>query len=106
MQAIETKYLGPANTKGARIKASAWADSVTIPYAYDQKINGAHDLALIALATKLEWWGVWARGGKADGTGNVYVRISKPDSMRTPALIAVSPLDYVVVHPAKGEGER
>ena len=52
------------------------------------------------------WWGVWARGGKADGTGNVYVRISKPDSMRTPAPSAVCPLDYVVVHPAKGEGQR
>lgn len=106
MQAIETKYLGPTNTRGARIKASAQAGSVTIPFEYGTGIDGAHDLALIALVTKWEWWGVWARGGKADGTGNVYVRISKPDSMRTPAPIAVSPLDYVVVHPAKGEGER
>ncbi len=99
MQAIETKYLGPTNTKGARIKASAEAGNVTVPFEYGPGTDGAHDLALIALVTKLEWWGVWARGGKADSTGNVYVCISRPDSMRTPHPQVTSPLDYVVVHP-------
>ena len=76
-QAIETKYLGPTNTKGARIKASAEAGHVTVPFDYGPGTdNGAHDLAMIALVAKLGWCGVWARGGKADGTGNVYVCIS------------------------------
>ena len=105
MQAIETKYLGPTNTKGARIKASAEAGHVTVSFEYSTSTGGAHDLALIALVTKLGWWGVWARGGKADGTGNVYVFspfgscISRPDSIRTPSPICTNPLDYVVVRP-------
>ena len=97
MQAIETKYLGPTNTKGARIKASAQSGSVTIPFEYGPGTDGAHDLALIALVTKLGWWGVWARGGKADGTGNVYVCISRARDIRTPPPQITSPLDYVVV---------
>ena len=99
MQAIETKYLGPTNTKGARIKASAWADSVTIPFEYGPGTDGAHDLAVIALATKLGWWGVWARGGKADCTGNVYVCISRSRDIRTPPPLCTNPLDYIVVLP-------
>lgn len=106
MQAIETKYLGPTNTRGARVKAACEAGSVTMSWDYGLNTEGNHDAALEALVTKLGWFGVWTRGGKADGTGNVYVRISKPDSMRTPAPIAVSPLTYVVVHPAEGEGKR
>jgi hypothetical protein len=97
MQAIETKFLGPTNTKGARIKASARAGSVTVPYEY-QGVDEEHDQALRALVTKLEWWGVWARGGKADCTGNVYVCISRPD-IRTPPPICTNPLDYIVVRP-------
>ena len=35
MQAIQTKYIGPTNTKGARIKAFCAAGSITIPYNYE-----------------------------------------------------------------------
>lgn len=92
MQAIETKFLGPTNTKGARVKASAQAGSVTIPFDYESWVEQAHDQALRALVAKLGWWGVWARGSKADGTGSVYVRISRPRDIRTPP-----PLDNIVV---------
>lgn len=87
MQAIETKFLGPTNTKGARIKASAQAGSVTIPFDYESWVEHAHDLAAIALITKLARWGVWARGSQADGTGSVYVCISRSRDIRTCALI-------------------
>lgn len=102
MQAIETKFLGPTNTRGARVKAACEAGSVTMSWDYGLNTEGNHDAALEALVTKLGWFGVWARGWLPN-VGNVYVSISK---MRTPAPIAVSPLTYVVVHPAKGEGER
>lgn len=100
MQAIETKFLGPTNTKGARIKASAQSGSVIVPYEY-QGVDEEHDQALRALVTKLEWWGVWARGGKADNTGNVYVLISRPPpyDLRTPPPLCTNPLDYIVVLP-------
>lgn len=96
MQAIETKFLGPTNTKGARIKASAQAGSVTVPYEY-QGVDVEHDQALRALVTKLKWWGVWARGGNVAGTGNVYVCISRSHDIRTPPPLCTNPLDYIVV---------
>ena len=96
MQAIETKFLGPTNTKGARIKASVYAKSITVPYAYEA-VDRSHDEAARALITKLGWWGVWARGGKTDGTGNVYVCISRSRDIRTPPPVCTNPLDYIVV---------
>ena len=55
MQAIVTKYLGPTNTKGGRIKALADAGSITI--SYPQRLNPpeAHAEAARQLAEKLEW---------------------------------------------------
>lgn len=96
MQAIETKFLGPTNTKGARIKASSQAGSVIVPYEH-RGVESAHDAALRALVTKLGWWGVWARG--ANGMNNAYVCISRSRDIRTPPPLCTDPLDYVVVHP-------
>lgn len=106
MQAIETKYLGPTNTKGSRIKASAQAGSVTVGYEH-RSLEKEHDEALRALVTKLEWWGVWARGEKVDGTGNVYVCISARNriGVRIPHPLCIDPLDYVVVLPPESEKE-
>ena len=50
MKAIQTKYLGPTDTKGARIKA--WADgwgSKTISYPYEYGTDRAHYVAAKAL---------------------------------------------------------
>lgn len=102
MQAIETKYLCPTNFKGARIKASAQAGSVTVPYEH-RGVDEEHDQALKALVIKLEWWGVWARGAKVDGTGNVYVCISRRRDIRTPPPLCTNPLDYIVVMPPESE---
>ena len=75
MQAIETKFLGPTNFRGARIKATAQAGSVTISYPYDER-SGDHTLAAIALALKLGWAGRWVEGGRADGRGSVFVAVA------------------------------
>lgn len=53
MQAIITKYLGPTNTKGERIKASCEAGSVTISYRHDLDQLQAHAAAAKALCLKL-----------------------------------------------------
>ena len=56
MQAITTKYLPATNTKGARIKASCEAGSVTISYPHEaQNAFAAHALAMYRLALKLEF---------------------------------------------------
>lgn len=55
MQAIVTKYIGPTNRRGSRIKATAAAGSVTVSYdpALDYEPN--HRAAADALARKFGW---------------------------------------------------
>ena len=52
-QAIITKFLGPTNTKGSRIKATSWRGSVTLPcdHALDTVAN--YRAAALALCDKM-----------------------------------------------------
>jgi hypothetical protein len=72
-QAICTKYLGPTNVRGSRIKASAAAGSVIIPFNDRLNIEQAHAEAAQALAEKYGWSGVWYQGGSPDDCGYVFV---------------------------------
>jgi hypothetical protein len=67
MQAIETKYLGPTNHKGARIVAKCDAGRVVVSYDHALGIYGNHEAAAKALLRKLEWTGRWVGGGVAGG---------------------------------------
>ena len=56
MQAIVTKYSGPTNHRGARIKATAHTGqggSITVPWDYALDDSANHRGAAIALADKL-----------------------------------------------------
>jgi len=68
-QAISTKYLGPTNVRGSRVKATAEAGSLTLSWddALDSYAN--HAAAALMLANKFNWGGVWYGGG----TGHGYV---------------------------------
>lgn len=55
MQAITTKYYGPTNNRCSRIKATAAAGSITIPYEYAGREEDAHKIAAYALVKKLGW---------------------------------------------------
>ena len=77
-QAIETRYLAPTNSKGGRIKATAWAGSKIVPYDHALSIEGNHRAAAMALAAKLGWHThapaeCWATGGNAKGDGYLHV---------------------------------
>jgi hypothetical protein len=74
-QAIETKYLGATNTKGARIKASAWGGSVTVPYNCALNTEDNHAAAQLALRHKMGWQGKYAQGGNVKGDGYVFVNV-------------------------------
>lgn len=81
-QAIETRYLGPTNSRGARVKASCEAGSVTVPWDHALDSIANHDAAARALIFKLGWDGDalpsdgrWHRGGRR-GAGYVYVLAS------------------------------
>lgn len=72
MKAIITKYLGPTNFRGSRIKASD-GDRNQITISYDDALSSddAHDAAALALCRKMGWTRYnLMRGGTP--TGNVY----------------------------------
>lgn len=74
-QAIETKYLGPTNTKGGRIKATAWAGSVSLPYDHALSAEKNHKKAAFALLLKLRWNGTYAQGANVKGDGYHFVNV-------------------------------
>jgi hypothetical protein len=63
MQAIVTKYLGPTNFKGGRVKASCQAKSIIVPWDNSRNIENNHANAAHILATKMGWYGSWVGGG-------------------------------------------
>lgn len=70
MQAIITKYLGPTNHHGARVKAICDAGMLTVPWDYGAGTPENHERAANALRRKLDdangggsiWSGRWAYG--------------------------------------------
>jgi hypothetical protein len=50
---IRTRYLGPTDTRGARIRATNGARSVTIPYPHELSVEDAHVSAAEKLVDKL-----------------------------------------------------
>jgi hypothetical protein len=79
MQAITTKYIGPTNFRGSRVKATCQARSVTIDWDDGLNSDDNHDAAAQALAHKLDWNGKWFGGGLPGGKGNCYVRVTSDD---------------------------
>lgn len=75
-QAITTKYLGPSNVKGSRIKASCQAGSLTLHW--DDALNSEqnHITAARALADRLGWDGEWSGGFDQDERG-VFVQLGQ-----------------------------
>ncbi len=76
-QAIETKYLGPTDTKGSRVKASTESgQSRIIPWddARDSETN--HRIGAIALCHKMQWSGHLVGGAVKRG----YVWVFLPDA--------------------------
>tara|TARA_Y100000593_G_scaffold93647_1_gene189326 strand:- start:8839 stop:9096 length:258 start_codon:yes stop_codon:yes gene_type:complete len=57
MQTITTKYLGPTNHRGTRIKATHTGESESVTVAYDYSLSNEenHKVAAFNLANKLDW---------------------------------------------------
>lgn len=73
VQAIVTKFIGPTNHRGSRIKATAAAGSVTVSYNHALNIEANHAKAAEALANKFEWAGTWYQGGMPGDRGYCFV---------------------------------
>jgi hypothetical protein len=55
MQAIVTKYFGPTDFRGSRVKAEADAGSVTVSWDHALNSEDNHRKAALALCGKLGW---------------------------------------------------
>lgn len=73
-QAIVTKYFGPTNFRGARVKASAQAGSITISWDHALNADENHTAAAKAFAEKMKWDGAWSGGALPSGSGYCYVQ--------------------------------
>lgn len=73
-QAIVTKYLGPTNHRGSRVKATAQAGSITVSWDHALSVEDNHKAAARALVTRWGWDGDWHGGATPDGGGYVFVR--------------------------------
>ncbi len=68
MKAITTRYMGPTNTRGARILATdVDKNRVTIPYPYELSGQDVHQAAAKALCEKMGWEGELIGGSTKRG---------------------------------------
>jgi hypothetical protein len=81
-QAIQTKFLGPTNTRGARVKATADAGSVIVSWDHAIGIYENHKAAAVALARRFGW-PEDIDGGSLPGSGFAFICRREP-----PALLA------------------
>lgn len=105
-QGITTRYIGPSNTRGSRIKAIArkrdnWGpeQGLTVDRRCELSVEANHTRAAMACAKKLEWWGLWVGAGTHTQDGFHYVNLG---ASLTPASIAGHSLPH---HPLGKEGE-
>jgi hypothetical protein len=78
MRAITTKYFGPGNVRGSRVKASA-GDGATasLPWNYALSPAANHAAAAVALARKLGWTGTLIEGHAPEGMAFVFAEGDK-----------------------------
>ena len=55
MNAIQTRYFGPTNVRGSRIKATCESGSITIGYPHELSGMACHALAAKKLVEKMGW---------------------------------------------------
>jgi hypothetical protein len=82
-QAIMTKYLGPTNYRGSRVKASAQDGSIIVNWDYASSTEANHKKALQALLNRLGWnqrkGGKWIMGSLPNGqTVHIYCADHEP----------------------------
>lgn len=108
MQAIQTRFFGPTNTRGARIKAFSEAFPRGVTVSWDHALNSEdnHNAAARAFIVAHEWYGTWLRGGSPDSKGNVYVCLKREHETRglqTPHPSSCNFLDLLIVRKEGGE---
>ena len=68
-QSIITKFIGPSNVKGSRVKARCDAKSITVDWDHALNPTENHAAAALQLIAKLNWSGRWAQGSLPNAMG-------------------------------------
>jgi hypothetical protein len=83
MQAITTKFLGPTNASGARIKAKCQARAMVVSWDHALDVEANHAAAARALIARLGWdadcYGKWHGGALPDDTGYAFVCVRRAE---------------------------
>lgn len=80
MQAIETKYIGPTDTKGARIMARCDAKRIVRSVDHSLNIEDRHGHVASELIHILGWHGHWVCGAvPSNSMGYVFVCTQRHD---------------------------
>ena len=75
MVAILTKFIGPTNYRGSRVKAyTPDGHRIIVPWDHSQNVEENHDAAALALCRKMEWCGKLVRGGTDVGYAYAFLR--------------------------------
>lgn len=82
-QAIETRYLGPTDTKSSRVVAKCCGGRVVVSWDHALNVDQNHAAAAAVLAAKLGWTGRMVGGGNSLGTGQVFVFVAPNDILDT-----------------------
>lgn len=74
-QAIETKYCGPTNSRGARVRVAAESGTKFVPWDHALNSTENHTRAAEQFASERGWLknARLVGGGNAKGTGFVFV---------------------------------
>lgn len=72
MIAIITKYLGPSDYRGSRVKAFTDQDTRIVDWDHALSMEKNHDRAAVALCQKMGWKGTLVRGGIKHGYAYVF----------------------------------
>lgn len=87
-QAIVTKYIGPSNHRGSRVKAFADAGEFTMPWDHELGVEANHQKAMVFLCGRLNWdCRNYVQGSLPGDTGYVFVELSVngPTTITVPA---------------------
>lgn len=79
-QAILTKYLGPTNHRGARIKAWCSGGQLIMPWDHSLSVESNHAAAGQALVKKRGWHYQYSMAPLPDGTGYCFVQVEREES--------------------------
>ncbi len=78
-QAICTKYIGPTNHRGSRVKAFCEAGEFTMPWDHELSVEENHCKAATYLLDRLVWDGNFHGGALPGNTGYVFVSCPHDD---------------------------